>query len=193
MRKSCATLAALVGAPVLLVGSSALALDVTFEQASGLAGGVALGAVGGPAGGFIGGMLGRAIGRTLHHPARQIDVPDRAARQHVTPIGQGHIVYQTTEDRVVDSTPIRMIEPAPTEADARTYLAAAPARKPERPRTYLASAPREETQARVIPIVAAASENPAAHPGTLDYQLDQLNARRAAEGEPQIQKIADIR
>jgi len=210
MRNSRAAIAALVGAPALLVGTSALALEVTFEQASGLAGGAALGVVGGPVGGFIGGMLGRAVGRTIHHPARPVDLTDLKSRPHVTPINDGPFLNEAVEDRAVDSTPIRMIEVQPTRMDAQTYLANAPRssstphtylasarRRAPRERTYLASAPRPEPQAETaaahaIPAAAVVSDNPNARPGTLDYQLNQVNAHRAAEGAAQIQKVADV-
>ena len=211
MRKSGAVIAALVSAPVLLVGSSALALEVTFEQASGLAGGAALGVVGGPVGGFIGGMLGRAVGRTIHHTRPPVDLTDLKSRAHVTPINDGPMLNAPVEDRAVDSTPIRIIEVRPTEMDAQTYVASAPReqtgprtylasahRRAPRVRTYLASAPRsapqaESAAAQAIPAAAVVSDNPGAQPGTLDYQLNQANARRAAEGQPQIQKVADVR
>ncbi len=211
MRSSRAAIAALVGAPVLLVGTSALALEVTFEQASGLAGGAALGIVGGPVGGFIGGMLGRAVGRTIHHPARPINLTDLKSRPHVTPINNGPFLNAAVEDRAVDSTPIRMIEVQPTEMDAQTYMAST-RRGPAAPHTYLASArhraqrqptylvsvPRPASQAdtaaaHAVPVAAVVSDNPHAQPGTLDYQLNQANAQRAAGGQPQIQKVADVR
>ena len=210
MRKSGAVIAALVGAPILLVGSSALALEVTFEQASGLAGGAALGVVGGPVGGFIGGMLGRAVGRTIHHTRPPVDLTDLKSRPRVTPINDSPMLNAPVEDRAVDSTPIRMIEVRPTEMDAQIYTASSPRavtgpptylasahRRAPRERTYLASAPRPAPQAdtaaaHAIPAAAVVSDNPTAQPGTLDYQLNQVNTRRAAEGEPQIQKVADV-
>ena len=195
MRKSRTVLAAVVGAPVLLVSGSALALDVTFEQASGLAGGAALGAVGGPVGGFIGGMLGRAIGRTIHHAPPPVDLTDLKSRPRVTAINQGPFINAAVEDRAVDSTPIRTIEVRPTEMDAQTYMASARG-DADAPRTYLASAQSRGPQAaaaQAMPVSAAASDSANGQPGTLDYQLNQLNARRAAEGQPRIEQIADFR
>jgi hypothetical protein len=205
MRKSGAALAALVSVPVLLAASSALALDITFDQVTGTVGGVALGAVGGPAGGLIGGLLGRAIGRKLHHPPPVVDLTDLKSRPRITPIEDRPLLNEAVEDRAVDSTPIRLIELRPTEADAQTIEASAP-RAPPAARTYLASARRHPAHARTYlasarrraassphAIPVSTTRTDAAQPGTLDGQLNQLNARRAAEGLPQIQQIADVR
>jgi hypothetical protein len=173
-----------------------MALDITFDQVTGVAGAAALGAVGGPAGGFIGGLLGRAIGRKLHHAPPVVDLTDLKSRPRITPIDQGPMLNEPVEDRAVDSTPIRMIELKPTEADAQTTLASAP-RAPAAPRTYLASArrraPAAEAPVQPIPVSAERPASGGPQPGTLDYQLSQLNARRAAEGLPRIQQIADVR
>jgi len=48
-------------------------------------------------------------------------------------------------------------------------------------------------RAKAAPAAAVVSDNPSAQPGPLDDQLNQVNARRAAEGQPQIQKVADVR
>ena len=206
MRRSRAAIAALVGAPVLLTASSALALDIYFDQVTGVAGG-ALGIVGGPVGGFVGGMLGRKIGQKIHPRPRPLDFTDLESRPRVTPIGEGRIIEpgEGVEDRTVDSTPVRMIEPRPMEADAQTYLASAPRQaartrtyristhhRVSRAETYLVSAPpATEPAARAIPVSAQAGDNPAP-PGTLDYQLNQLSARRATGGAV-VQKVADVR
>lgn len=210
MRKSGAVMAALAGVPVLLAAGSAAALTITFEQVTGAIGGAALGIVGGPAAGFAGNVLGREVGRKLHPPARQIDLTDLRSRPHVTPINDGPMLDPPVDDRVVDSTPVRMIELKPAEADAQTYLASAP-RSAAGPRTYLASARRgrahvrtylasspkpaarsETPEVRAIPVSNLAGDNPTAPPGTLDYQLNQLNAGRAAD-DALVQKVADIR
>ena len=213
MRMSRALVAALVGVPAMLTASSALALDIYFDQVTGVAGG-ALGIVGGPVGGFVGGMLGRQIGQKIHPRPRLIDNTDLESRAHVTPLQEGRIIQdgEGVEDRTVDFTPVRMIEPAPTAMDARTVLASAPAQPAEthlyrishrhRARTsaetYLVSSPRPAARAatdvaRAIPVSAPVGENSSAHPGTLDYQLSQLNARRASGGEAKVQTVADLR
>jgi hypothetical protein len=198
----------------MLTASSALALDIYFDQVTGVAGG-ALGIVGGPVGGFVGGMLGRQIGRKIHPRPRAIDNSDLESRAHVTPIYAGRVIQdgEGQEDRTVDSTPVRMIEPAPSAMDARTYMASATAKpseavrphtyrivhrhRVEGPETYLVSAPppgerAAPAEARAIPVSVTTGEAAAVEPGTLGYQLKQLNARRAAEGAPRIQTVADL-
>jgi len=212
MRRSVAAVAALVSAPVLLTASSALALDIYFDQVTGVAGG-ALGIVGGPVGGFVGGMLGKQIGLKIHPRPRRIDNSDLESRPRVTPISEGRVIEpgEGVEDRTVDSTPVRMIGLRPAEADAQTYLASAAAAAPEtrtyrisahrrvsRAETYLVSAPRpvrhaEAPEVHAVPISATVGDNPNAPAGTLDYQLNQLNARHAAEGQPVVQQVADVR
>ncbi len=214
MRRSGAVIAALVGAPVLLVGSSAAALEVTFDQVTATAGAAALGLVGGPLGGLAGSVLGRQIGRKIHPRPREIDLSDLRSQPHVTPIRDDRIIDPGVgvEDRAVDSTPIRMVELRPEEADARTYLASGPTgsahraaearaylasarHRAPRVRTYLAAAPRpaaepETAAAQAIPVSATVS----AHPGTLDDQLKRLHARQAPEAEAVlVQKVADVR
>jgi hypothetical protein len=199
----------------LLTASSALALDIYFDQLTGLAGG-ALGIVAGPPGGLIGGLLGREIGRKIHPRPRPIDLTDLESRPRVTPIHAGRVIEpgEGVEDRTVDSTPVRMIEPRPAEMDARTYLASAPRQasptrtyrisgrhRVSRAETYLVSAPsaespadgatRADRAARAVPVSAPAAEDPDAPPGTLDYQLNQMNARHVT-GEPVVQKVADL-
>ena len=217
MRRSGALVAALVGAPVLLVGSSAAALEVTFDQVTASAGGAAFGLVGGPLGGFVGGVLGRQLGRKLHHGARQIDNSDLRSQAHVTPILEARIIEPGVgvEDRVVDSTPVRMVELRPAEAEAQTYPASAlvrthraaepraylaSARPHAHPaRTYLASAPRpaqapDTTVMHAVPVSAAVSDGASTAPGTLDYQMNQLKPRHADEADAVlVQKVADIR
>lgn len=210
MLRSRVALAALVGAPVLLTASSALALDIYFDQVTGAAGG-ALGIVGGPVGGLVGGLLGRQIGLKIHPRPRHIDNSDLLSHPHVTPINDGPMINPPVEDRAVDSTPVRMVELRPEEADAQTYLASAPAPAPAREarayrvsvrhripasqaETYLTSAPSRAASApRAIPVSQTTEAGAGVQPGTLDYQLGQLNARRAAEGQPQIQTVADVR
>ncbi len=205
MRRSGAVVAALVGAPILFSANAALALDIYFDQITGVAGG-ALGIVGGPVGGFVGGMLGRQIGRKIHPRPRPVDLTDLQSRPRVTPIAEGRIIQdgEGVEDRAVDSTPVRMIELRPAQADARTYLASAPARTGEArtyrishhhrlspAESYLVSAPRAADSfatPRVTAVSASVSDNPGAPPGTLDYQLNQLTARSGA-----VQKVADLR
>ena len=201
MRKSGAAVAALVSVPVLLVVSSAMAVDIYFDQVTAAAGG-ALGIVGGPAGGLAGSVLGRQLGLKIHPRPRVIDLSDLRSRTHVTPIGDGRMIDAGAgrEDRAVDSTPVRMIEPRPSETDAQTYLAAAPSparqgrtyqvsinRRVSRAETYLVSAPKPASEAFV-----PAGDNPGAAPGTLDYQLNQLNAGHGAD-RAAVQKLADVR
>ena len=215
MRRSGPLIAALVSAPVLLVAGSAAALEVTFDQVTATAGGGAFGIVGGPLGGFVGAVLGRQLGRKLHHGPRQIDNSDLRSQTHVTPISEGRIIEPGVgvEDRTVDSTPVRMVELRPAEAEARTYQASAPvrlhraaearaylasARRHAHPaRTYLASAPRPAQaadSAAMHPIPVSATVSAAPLPGTLDYQLTQLKARHADEADAVlVQKVADIR
>ena len=214
MRKSGAVIAALVGAPVLLVGSTAAALEVTFDQVTATAGAAALGLAGGPLAGLAGSVIGRQIGRTIHPRPRQIDISDLRSRTHVTPIGEDRIIDAGAgvPDRAVDFTPIREVELRPAEAEARTYLAAAPEAAPHRAaearaylasarhraphaRTYLASAPRpaeepESAAVQAVPVSATVK----APPGTLDYQLNQLHAHQADEADATlVQKVADVR
>ncbi len=213
MRKSGAVIAALVGAPVLLVSSTAAALEVPFDQVTATAGAAALGLAGGPLAGLAGSVIGRQIGRTIHPRPRQIDISDLRSRTHVTPIGDERIIEAGAgvPDRAVDFTPIREVELRPAEAEARTYLAAQPA-APHRAaearaylasarhrvphaRTYLASAPRpapepESAAVQAIPVSATVK----APPGTLDFQLNQLHARQADEADATlVQKVADVR
>ncbi len=201
MRRSGAAVAALVSVPVLLAAGSAMALDVYFDQVTAAAGG-ALGIVGGPPGGLVGSILGRQIGLKIHPRPRPIDLTDLKSRAHVTPIGEGPIIDAGAgrEDRAVDSTPVRMIELRPAETDAQTYLASTP-NSARQDRTYqvstrshvssaeryLVSAPKPAPEAS-----APVGDNPAAPPGTLDYQLNQLNARHGADGAA-VQKVADVR
>lgn len=208
MLRSRAALAALVGVPVLLTASSAFALEIYFDQVTGAAGG-ALGIVGGPVGGFVGGILGKKIGEKIHPRPPHIDNSDLLSHPRVTPINDGPMINPPVEDRAVDSTPVRMVELRPEETDAQTYLASAPAQA-QAPRayrvsarhrihasqaeTYLTSAPpREQAPPRAIPVSQTTADGAGAQPGTLDYQLNQMNARRAAEGQPQIQTVADVR
>jgi hypothetical protein len=204
-----AAIAALASAPVLLAASSALAFDIYFDQITGAAGG-ALGIVGGPVGGLVGGLLGKQIGLKIHPRPKQIDNSDMESRAHVMPISQGRIIEpgEGVEDRAVDSTPVRMVELRPPEAEAQTYLASAPIQAPQArayqisarhrgrmARRYLASAPRPAETASappVIPVSLPAGGNPGAPPGTLDYQLNQLNAGHAADA-PVVEQVADVR
>jgi len=208
MRRSGAAIAALVSAPVLLAASSALAFEIYFDDITGAAGG-ALGIVGGPVGGFVGGELGKQIGLKIHPRPKQIDNSDLESRAHVTPISEGRIIEpgEGVEDRTVDSTPVRMVELRPTEAEAQTYLASAPGRawhprayeismrhRARLARRYLASAPRRPETAsapRAIPVSLPVGGDPGAPPGTLDYQLNQLNARPVAQA-PVVEKVADV-
>jgi hypothetical protein len=192
----------------LLTASSALALDIYFDQVTSAAGG-ALGIVGGPVGGFVGGFLGKKIGEKIHPRPRHIDNSDLLSHPHVTPINDGPMVNPPVEDRAVDSTPVRMVELRPEETDAQTYLASAPAParearayrvstrhriRPSQAETYLTSAPsRADAAPRAIPVSQTTEASAGGQPGTLDYQLSQLNARRQAEGQPQIQTVADVR
>jgi hypothetical protein len=132
------------------------------------------------------------------------------SRPHVAPLNQGPMVNPAIDDRAVDSTPVRMVELRPEETDATTYLVSAPPRPAAthtylasahrhapRVRAYLASAPRQPEPAeaaapRAIPVSATSAVGAGGDPGTLDYQLSQLNAHRAAEGQPQIQTVADV-
>ena len=210
MRRSVAAVVALISAPVILIAGSAAALDISFEQVTGAAGG-ALGIVGGPVGGLFGHVLGRAIGHKIHPPPRPIDLTDMRSRAHVTPIDEPRTLMDSdvaADDRAVDSTPIRMVELRPAEADAHTYLASAPRHSTQartylasarhrapRVRTYLASEPRPAVQADAaaayaIPVSAKVGDNPTAPPGTLDYQLNQLNAH---DGAVRAQTVADVR
>ncbi len=198
MRRSVAAVAALVSVPVLLAAGSAAALEVTFDQVTAAAGG-ALGIVGGPAGGLVGSVLGRQIGLKIHPRPRPLDLTDMKSRAHVTPIDQGPMIDPSAglEDRAVDSTPVRMIELRPAETDAQTYQASAPA--PARQgRTYQIAARRRVSHAQAYLVSAPqpapagsvpAGDNPGAPSGTLDYQLNQLNAQHGAV----VQKVADVR
>ncbi len=217
MRRSGPVIAALLGAPVLLFAGSASAIEVTFDQVTATAGGAAFGMVAGPLGGFVGGVLGRQLGRKLHKGPRQIDNSDLRSQAHVTPIREGRIIEPGVgvDDRAVDSTPVRMIELRPAEAEARTYQASAPSRprgaaearaylassrRHAHPaRTYLASAPRPAQAAdaavmHAIPVSAVVGDSAAPGPGTLDYQLNQQKARHAEDADAVlVQKVADIR
>ena len=214
MRKSGVVIAALVGGPVLLVGSTAAALEITFDQVTATAGAAALGVVGGPLGGLAGSVIGRQIGRKIHPRPREIDISDLRSRTQVTPIRDDRVIDAGVgvPDRAVDFTPIRELELRPAEVEARTYLAtargAAPHRAAEaraylaagrhrvpRARTYLAAAqrpaPEPETAAvQAIPVSATVK----APPGTLDYQLNQLRAHQADEADAAlVRKVADVR
>ena len=201
MRMSAAAVAALVSIPVLLGAGSAVALDVYFDQVTGVAGG-ALGIVGGPVGGLVGHVLGQQIGLKIHPRPRQIDLTDLKSRAHVTPIGQGRVLDSGAgmEDRAVDSTPVRMIELRPAETETQTYLASTPS-PAQQGRTYQVSARRRASSAETYLVAAPnpaaeatapAGDNPAAPPGTLDYQLNQLSAGHGADGAA-VQKVADVR
>ena len=202
MRRSGAAVAALVSVPVLLAAGSAVALDITFDQVTASGGAAVLGVVGGPGAGFVGSLLGRQIGLKLHPRARPIDLTDLKSRAHVTPISEGPIIDAGAgrEDRAVDSTPVRMIELRPPETDAQTYLAATPSAV-RQGRTYQVSTRRHVSPAERYLVSApqpaggasgAVSDNPAAPPGTLDYQLNQLTARHGADGAV-VQTVADAR
>ncbi len=214
MRKSGAVIAALVGAPLLLAGSSAAALEIPFDQVTATAGAAALGLVGGPLGGLAGSVLGRQVGRKIHPRPREIDLSDLRSQPHVTPIREERIIDSGVgvEDRAVDSTPIRMVELRPEEADARTYLASGPgvsSHRAAQARAYLTSARHRAPRARTY---LASARRPAAQPdtaalhaipvsarvgvqaGTLDDQLNQLRARQGTDPEAVlVQKVADVR
>lgn len=157
MLKALGAAALLCAAPVILTAGPAAALTITTDQVTSAIGGTAFGIVGGPIGGFIGGVLGKEVGKTIDRRRKGLDVTPPVQTTAVQPL-YSPVIGPGWEDRAVDTTPMRILDigPAP-EADH------SPARRaPPRPDAPSAG------------VTLAASPDPDAPPGTLDYQLNRI-------------------